>query len=478
MTSLAEISSTGFRWVLLLLVALVLGYLITLLKVPMIGFLIGLPMALFTLYYILQHPSNGLWITLLAAFFAIGLSRYLPGPLGLSIDILLVLTIVSAIFHMKAKPEANHLKNILFVMTIIWFFYCLLQIINPEARSFVAWFYAVRGVGLYMFLTVPLALLYLGKIEYLNKFILIIFACTVLAIIWGLRQHIFGPDSSEWAWLNSGPKSTHILRGKLRIFSFFSDAGQFGASMGHTVVIAGILFLGPFSIRNRLIFGIIALASLYMLILSGTRGALFVPAFGLLGFIISRKNFKLLLVGLLIMGSTYSFLKYTNIGDNVAEIRRIRSALDPNDASFQVRLANQKKYKEYLKTRPFGGGIGTAGSWGIRFSPGTFLAETPTDSWYVKIWGETGIVGLSLHLTMLISIMFAGIVIIWRLRDEQLKWKIMALHSGYIGIAFASYGNPILGQLPTGIIIYISWAFLFLSTSLDAKLYKVKYESE
>lgn len=470
MTSFAEISGTGFRWVMMVITAAVLGYLISLLKVPMIGLLLALPIASIILYYIFHHPTNGLWVTLIASFFAIGIARYLPGPWGLSIDILLVLTIGSAIFHLKVKPEVNNLKNMLFVMTIIWFIYCVLQIINPEAISTLAWFYAVRGVGLYMFLTVPLALLYLGKQEYLNIFIKITLVCTVLAILWGMKQYILGPDNAEWAWLNSGPKSTHLLKGKLRIFSFLSDAGQFGASMGHSLVIAGILFLGPFSIKKKIAFGIIAFASLYMLVLSGTRGALFVPAFGLLGFIISSKNFKLLLIGLVIMGATYGFLKYTSIGDNITEIRRIRTALDPNDASFQVRLANQRKYREYLKTRPFGGGIGTAGSWGIRFSPGTFLAETPTDSWYVKIWGEMGIVGLSLHLTMLVSIIFAGFMIIWRLRDERLKWKIMALHSGFIGIAFASYGNPILGQLPTGIIIYISWAFLFLSPTFDSKL--------
>jgi len=476
MTSLAQISRTGFRWVQLILAAGVLGYLISILKLPMIGILIAIPIAIMLLVYIFQHPVNGLWMTVLAAFFAIGLTRYLPGPLGLSIDFLLVLTILAAVFHLKAKPEVDNLKNMLFVMTIVWFLYCLLQLINPEARSTAAWFYAVRGVGLYMVLTVPLALLYLGKEKYINTFLTLIFACSMLGVLWGMRQYIFGPDNAEWAWLDSGPKSTHLLRGKLRIFSFFSDAGQFGASMGHTLVIAGILFLGPFSNQKKIIFGAIALACLYMLILSGTRGALFVPAFGLLGFVISSRNFKLLMAGLIFMGGTYGFLKYTDIGNDIAEIRRIRTALDPNDASFQVRLANQRKYKEYLKTRPFGGGIGTAGTWGIRFSPGTFLAETPTDSWYVKIWGETGIVGLSLHLTMIISIMFAGIVIIWRLRNEQLRWKIMALHSGFIGIAFASYGNPIFGQLPTGIIIYISWAFLFMSPSFDSKRSTVEHE--
>ncbi len=452
------------------LAAVAIGWFISAMGLLGLGVFFVIPIAAAVLFLIFKHPANGIFVTLLASFFAVGIARYLPGPLGLSVDFLLLLTIISAVLNPKVKPKLDNLKNLLVYFTLIWFGYCLLQIINPEARSTVAWFYAVRGVGLYMFLTVIIALLYLDQPKYLNYFFYFIFGATLITCIWGIKQKFIGLDNAEWAWLNSGPKQTHILRGKLRIFSLYSDAGQMGAHMGHMLVCAGVLLLGPFNFNKKVIFGIIAALSFYLMMISGTRGALFVPAAGFLAFLFMTKNFKLLVLGLIVLGSVYGGLRYTTILNDVYEVRRMRSALNPEDASFQVRLANQKKYKEYLKTRPFGGGIGTAGSWGLRFSPGTFLAETPTDSWYVKIWGETGIVGLSLHLTMLITIIFAGVVIIWRLKDEKLRYKMMALHSGYIGIAFASYGNPILGQIPTGIILYISWAFLFISPYIDRRL--------
>jgi hypothetical protein len=40
-------------------------------------------------------------------------------------------------------------------------------------------------------------------------------------------QMTMGVDFAEQEWLNEGSYKTHILFGKLRVFSFFSDAGQF-----------------------------------------------------------------------------------------------------------------------------------------------------------------------------------------------------------------------------------------------------------
>jgi hypothetical protein len=40
------------------------------------------------------------------------------------------------------------------------------------------------------------------------------------------------------------------------------------------------------------------------------------------------------------------FFKFTNIANGNAEIRRMRSAFDPNDPSLQVRLDNQKILKD------------------------------------------------------------------------------------------------------------------------------------
>jgi cell division protein FtsW (lipid II flippase) len=169
----------------------------------------------------------------------------------------------------------------------------------------------------------------------------------------------------------------------------------------------------------------------------------------------------------------FIFLKFTSIGNENYQVRRLRSALDPNDASLNVRLENKAKFSEYLKNRPFGGGIGTSGFWGQRFSPGTFLAETPNDSWFIKIWAEMGIVGLYLHIGILAFIALLALFRIWQVKDPRLRQKLLALFSGYVGIAAASLGNPLLGQMPTGIILYMSWAYLYLAPSLETNATKL-----
>ncbi|MBK6642897.1 MAG: hypothetical protein IPG39_17560 [Bacteroidetes bacterium] len=60
----------------------------------------------------------------------------------------------------------------------------------------------------------------------------------------------------------------------------------------------------------------------------------------------------------------------------------------------QVRLANQKKLAAYLDYHWLGGGVGSGGYWGQRFSPNSFLANLALDSWYVRIAAEYGYIGL------------------------------------------------------------------------------------
>jgi hypothetical protein len=321
-----------------------------------------------------------------------------------------------------------------------------------------------------MVLTVPLTFLYAHKAKDLDIFIKLIFFFSILAAIWGLKQHFIGLDNAETRWLDQGPRSTHILFGNLRIFSFFSDAGQFGAGIAHAGIIAAVLAMGPFKLKIRMASALCALLFFYLMILSGTRGALMVPLAGFLAYFGASKNYKIMVLGLVALGTVFLFLKFSTIGNDYYQIRRMRSALDPQDASLNVRKVNQRNMAEYLKTRPFGGGIGTSGYWGQRFSPGTFLADTPNDSWFVKIWAETGIIGLSLYTIILLYIGLMALFKIWKVKNPQLRQKLLALFAGYIGIAMASIGNPLLGQMPTSIVLYMSWAYLFLAEDLDREL--------
>jgi cell division protein FtsW (lipid II flippase) len=183
------------------------------------------------------------------------------------------------------------------------------------------------------------------------------------------------------------------------------------------------------------------------------------------------KNFKVFVIGIVFVGGLYGFLRYTTIANNNYQIYRLRTAVQPSeDRSFQVRLENQAKLKVYLANRPIGGGVGSAGNWGMRFSPNTFLAQTPTDSWFVKIWAEMGVVGLLLHLIILFYLLGRCCLIVWNLQDPVIRQIMAGLSAGIFGIMVASYANGLYGQMPTGMVIYLSYVFIRISPLIENSL--------
>ena len=55
----------------------------------------------------------------------------------------------------------------------------------------------------------------------------------------------------------------------------------------------------------------------------------------------------------------------------------------------------------------------------------------------------------------------------FKIRDDWVRVQMSAMAAGLFGIMAASYGNGVLGQIPTGLLIYSSMAYLFLSKKLD-----------
>ncbi len=457
-----------------LIPVIVIALLMTLIiaKTEIIGIILCLSVffLIVFVYVIFKNPRLGILLLIVMGFFVTGVARYINAPWGLSIDGLLILIYIALFFKgFGEKIEWSNAKSSLTVFVTIWMGYIFLQIGNPEAQSIEAWFYAMRGVALYQWLSIPLLFVLFNKQKDLNTFFIIWGILSLIGTLKGFMQFKFGVDPFEQRWLDQGGAETHILFGKLRVFSFYSDAGQFGASQAQTGVVFGILALfKKGNSKLKVFFAFVALAGFFGMLISGTRGAIAVPALGGIMFLIIRKNIKALILGGVFLIGIYIFFAYTTIGQGNAEIRRMRTAFDPNEASLQVRLENQKKLKGYLASRPFGGGVGATGNWGQRFTPHTFLANTATDSWYVMIWADTGSVGLTFYLIMLFFILFRGAYnVMFKLKDDWLKVQIMALTCGMAGIMMASYGNGVFGQMPTGILMYVGMVFMFQSPKID-----------
>jgi hypothetical protein len=452
-------------------ITIVLGVIIAQKGIAVSGVLIVFPLLIFFVNQLFISPKIGLYVIQIAGYFVVGISRYAGDsiPFGLTADVLFVV-ILSAIIFKNFYDGVNWkplLKDIS-LLGLIWMGWIVMEIFNPEAQSFEAWFYTMRGIAFYFFISIPLVLMLLRQPRDFEIYLYIWGIFTMLATLKGAQQLIIGVDPFEQAWLDRGAYETHILFGKLRVFSFLSDAGQFGASQAQAFVLGGVLAYHSKVWKTRLFFGIVALAGMYGMFISGTRGAIAVPAMGFFFYLILTKNVRLVVIGMVMGLSVYVFFAHTKIMQSNYQVARMRTAFDPEDASFQVRLSNQRILKDYLASRPIGGGIGHAGKRALKYFPNGFLANVATDSWYVLIWAENGAIGLLIHFFILFYIvMKSSYYIMFRVRDRELQARLMAILSSIMGILLSNYGNAVMGQFPTSINTYYGMAFLFLAKHYD-----------
>ena len=454
-----------------LLIALFLGWLVATQGITFSILLIILPFILLFLVLVFLYPKVGLIFFIFYCFIIPGLGRHISGPqFGLGQDGLLVLTWLGVIFHRSGKFRARHLNNDLVWLAIVWMIITILQIGNPERPSILGWVYEMRSATLYWVLTIPLAFLVFNKKSDIDLFLYIIIILSLIGALYGMKQLYIGIDAAEQRWLDEGAAKTHLLFGKLRIFSYYTEAGQFGASQAQLAIMCMILAIGPHKMPKKIFYAICALFIFYGMLISGTRGALMAFAGGGFVFLALSKQVKVLLLGSIVGLGFLGMLKYTNIGQGNAEIARLRTALDPKDASFQVRLANQQIIRDYLSSKPIGAGVGASGQWGVQYNQDKFIAQVPPDSLYVKIWVMYGIIGLIIWMGIMFYITGKCCGIIWNTRDPILKNQLSALCGGATGILLCSYGNEVLNQMPSSAIVYISWVLIWLSPRWDSPL--------
>ncbi|MGL4292536.1 MAG: O-antigen ligase family protein [Bacteroidales bacterium] len=431
--------------------------------IPVIG-LIGI--------MILKNPRLLFYLLFVINYFILGINRYhtIEG-VSVLIDILIFSMLVILMIHSYLYQSItwSNLKNPLVIGMICWAIYCGLEIANPTA-SFEGWVLS-RTLILNGLLIALLANILLTEYRHLRILFILFAVFTILAIIKTLTQRYIGFDYAEQRWLSEGGAKTHIIQAGVRYFSFFTDAGNLGSNMGAASILFGIIGFYCKNKGYKIILYALCIAASYAMLLSGTRGAIIVPLAGIALFTLISKKFTLMITSGFLLLSIYVFFAFTHIGQDNANIRRMRSAFSPTeDASFNVRKDNQQKLATYLKNRPFGEGLGLSGVENQRISH-RYTTSIPTDSWYVKIWVETGIVGLILYISILfVTFAYAGYQIMFQISDTELRGYLTGLLCAIFGLSISAYGNAFWGQFPTHILVFTGMAILMNARTIDKQL--------
>ena len=225
--------------VLLFIAVSVIAILLAKLEIVGVGLLFALLFGVIYLYILFSNPVIGFYTAIGLNFLLLGLGRYIMGlPLGFGIDGIMTLTFLAIIFsRFRERVNWSPTNKTITFLAAIWLVYCVFQLANPEARMIEPWI-AGRGVGLYFFFFVILTFMLINTNKRLDTFLYVWGVFSIIATLKGIMQLFYGLDFAEQAWLDNGGAQTHLLFGKLRIFSFFSDAGQFGANQGFSGVVA------------------------------------------------------------------------------------------------------------------------------------------------------------------------------------------------------------------------------------------------
>ena len=459
----------GFIGLVFMILSLIMAYLTASLGIiiPLISLILG-AVSVF-LIIVFKEPFIGLMSTLIYCFCFILVGREVSDafPFGYIVEILCFTVLIAAIFKIE-KEDWSRIQNDLMLLFSLWLLISVLQLFNPAGASFAGWLSEIRSSGLDSFLLVLIGFLVFRDARHLDIFLIIVIACSLFAALNGLKQLQIGLFPGEQKFLDANP--THMIWGQLRVFSFYRDAGQFGASQASLVVVCGVLAFGPFKVWKRAVFALLSLIFFYGMLISGTRGSFFALVPGIFLAIFLFKNIKALLFGGLFLTAFVSILKFTFIGSGFSYVHRLRTALDPTDPSLNLRFINQEILSSYLENYPFGGGLGVMGYAGGKYNADKFLAGIAPDSYWVKIWGMYGIVGLVFWFCMMMYILGKCCGIVWNIKNNRLRVKLIALTASLFGIFICSYGNEVMNALPSSIVFYLSIVLIYMGPKFDLEL--------
>jgi hypothetical protein len=355
-----------------------------------------------------------------------------------------------------------------FLVLLVYYF---LEVLNPEAHSVLGWAQNFREVAsnlLLYFVTLELC----NGFKFIKQFSIFWLALSIFHGFYGMYQEYFGFLPYEVNWLHErAPRLALIyVDGVYRIVAGMTSPTTYGIGMAISAVYATVLL----QIKNpplyKILLGISIIAMLLGMAYSGTRTAdVMLPAALIFFLCLNLNNLKLVLIS---MVPLLLFITILILPDNSNyTLFRFKSAFVGNkDASFNVRDVNRHKIQPYMRSHLIGGGIATTSNDGIRFNPGHILAGWPTDSGYVKIALEEGVIGIILYTIAYWIILRTALVNYTKLKDYRLRIYGLGMLLVLFSFIIAHITQDAIYEHPNVLIFYIMTAIMVKIPDIEADM--------
>ncbi len=419
-------------------------------------------------YAIVVYPKIGIIILLVMAYLLFGLSRIgINGPIGVLIDALQFLLFIGLLINLKKEQNLYLLKGPVSVMILIWIGYNVLEVLNPVTAARGAWIYTIRSVAIVL-LTYFVFLYNIRSIQFVRLIFKIWIGVAFVVALYTFKQEYIGFSDSELAYLYSDPSIMGLLfiGGHWRKFSLLSDPVSLAYNMTMASIFCLALIWGETTKKFTkcvlaFLFVMFQLASAY----SGTRGANVLLPAALILFAILNYSRKMLIF---MCGAAVFLVILINIPTGNQNLARFQTAFRPNnDQSYKLRKYNQKRIQPYIQTHPMGGGLGSVGTWGAKFDPGSLLGTFQPDSGYIRVAVELGWIGLLLFCTMMFTMMRQGINNYYLIKDPELKNYCLALTLIIFAYNIANFPQEALVQFPSNVYFSLDVALVSVLLRLD-----------
>lgn len=433
--------------------------------------ILAVPFSVVIIYFAFGKRMLAFWTLFLINYFVMFLSKENKMPLPASIpnELLELVLIAIAIIDLR-ENKLSYIANFMTFAIFGWCAFCILQVINNTCGLGIninAWFIGVRLMAFQLLYAVIVYALYINTPRRIYTLLFIWGACLLFSIFWCWKQINIGWTAAESNWLFVQDHARqHIVNGITRYFSTFTDAANFGIHMAAASVAFYVIAITNKVKKYKIIFGVIGVLSTWGMFQSGTRTAIFCLMAGFMVFLILSKSIKIIVPVSIILGLFIGMLMFTNIGNGNNQIRRMRSAFNPEDASANVRTINQAAMKKYMKDAPWGIGLGAADI--PANNKYKLLSTMPPDSEYVYIWIRTGKIGITWFIICnLLALFGACYIVLFKIKNRSLMGIGAAWCSAFTALHLGGYGNQILMQFPNIVIFYGGLATVYLFPKIE-----------